>query len=117
MDINVVTNEKDMEEDILNIQRKAVNIVLPKEDIQLLNQKRDLDIFFFFLDVQIRSAKVLRRDKKVTFVLWMYKRKIHLERTNKNDKKSSYGTLSERVKIKTDKNNGKEYSAGLLGQN
>lgn len=102
----------------MNIQGKAVDILLPKRDIELLNQKRYLNNFFF-PDVQMRSAKVLRKD---TFVLWMCKRsllkfwKIRLERANKNDKKSRYGTLSEGVKIKTDKNNEKEFSAGLLGQ-
>lgn len=51
-------NKNDVEKDVLDLQTKQVNISLPKEDVQLLNQKSDLDNFLL-LDVEKRSSNVL----------------------------------------------------------
>jgi len=42
---------------------KQEDVLLLKGDIQLLNQKRDMD-YFFLLNVQERSVKVLEGEEK-----------------------------------------------------
>lgn len=48
-----------MEKDVLDIQMKLVDISLLKRDIQLLNQKTDLDKLLL-LNIQNKFIKVLK---------------------------------------------------------
>lgn len=58
VDLKVSSNVKGMDKDVLDIQMKRVDISLLKGNVQLRNQKTDLDNFLL-LYVQKRSVKVL----------------------------------------------------------
>lgn len=98
--------KKDAKNDQMDFQIKADDTSMTKEDVQLLNCKREMDIYIhILLDIQKRSVKILkdflRSEKKMNLSYWIYKTDLlkHLwETVQKDDKKLSYGMLFEGVK-------------------